>query len=338
MHTRRWGAAIVALGTVAALAVSVPATHAEAAKSVPAREAPFTVTLITGDRVTVSGDRVTFEHGQGRAGIRVSSRLVDGHRHVVPSDAMPLLRQGRLDDRLFDVTTLREFGYTGDSDLPLMVKYPKNAKRAGVAARGGRVLAVSGLLATKTSRAERAALWTSMTTGPSTARTLSPGVERVYLDGRRELSLDVSAPQMGAPAAWQQGLDGTGVTVAVIDTGIDATHPDFAGRIAASANFTDDESTDDLVGHGTHVASIIAGTGAKSGGKHRGVAPGAQLAIAKACKSRCSESALLAAMEWAAPTLRSWTRWSRPSTTSPRSTAPCSWPRRATSAFDRRRR
>jgi subtilisin family serine protease len=294
----------VALGTAAALTVAAPfAAAAEKAppSPAPAGPKPFTVTLITGDRVTVSGERVTFEHGPGRAGIRFSSRIVDGHRHVVPSDAMPLLRQGRLDDRLFDVTTLREFGYTGDSELPLLVKYPKNAKRAGVAARAGRVLAASGLLATKTSRAERAALWTSMTTGPSTARTLSPGVERVYLDGQRDLSLDVSVPQIGAPAAWQQGLDGTGVTVAVIDTGIDATHPDFAGKIVASANFTDDESTDDLIGHGTHVASIIAGTGAKSGGKYRGVAPGAKLAIAKACQSHCSESAILAAMEWAAP-------------------------------------
>nr|WP_221381541.1 S8 family serine peptidase [Actinoplanes polyasparticus] len=304
MRTRRWVTAAVALGTAAALTVAVPsAAAAENAppRPAPAGQKPFTVTLITGDRVTVSGDRVTFEHGPGRAGIRFSSRIVDGHRHVVPSDAMPLLRQGRLDDRLFDVTALREFGYTGDSDLPLLVKYPKNTKRAGVGARAGRVLAASGLLATTTSRAERAALWTSMTTGPSTARTLSAGVERVYLDGQRDLSLDVSVPQIGAPAAWQQGLDGTGVTVAVIDTGIDATHPDFAGKIVASANFTDDESTDDLVGHGTHVASIVAGTGAKSGGKYRGVAPGAQLAIAKACKSRCSESALLAAMEWAAP-------------------------------------
>ncbi|WP_250009900.1 S8 family serine peptidase [Actinoplanes sp. M2I2] len=258
----------------------------------------------------MSGQRVTFEHGPGRAGIRFSNRLVDGHRHVVPTDAAPLLRQGRLDKRLFDVTTLREFGYTGDSDLPLMLEYPKSGQRKGPAGvraavkgttRVGRDLPGSGLLATRTTRAERAELWSSLTTGTSTARTLTPGIDRVHLDGKRQLSLDASVPQIGAPTAWQQGLDGTGVTVAVLDTGIDSTHPDFAGKITSTANFTD-EPGEDLNGHGTHVASTIAGTGARSGGKYRGVAPGAKLAVAKVCgEADCPESNILAGMEWAAP-------------------------------------
>ncbi|HEY0001672.1 MAG TPA: S8 family serine peptidase, partial [Actinoplanes sp.] len=96
-------------------------------------------------------------------------------------------------------------------------------------------------------------------------------------------------------------LDGTGVTVAILDSGIDATHPDFAGKIVANQNFTPDPTTDDLVGHGTHVASIIAGSGAKSGGKYRGVAPGAKLAIGKVCSTEfCEESSILAGMQWAA--------------------------------------
>ncbi|MEV6495673.1 S8 family serine peptidase, partial [Actinoplanes sp. NPDC051633] len=112
----------------------------------------------------------------------------------------------------------------------------------------------------------------------------------------------VSVPQIGAPAAWQQGLDGTGVTVALLDSGIDATHPDFAGKLAAVQNFTTAGSADDTVGHGTHVASIIAGSGAKSGGRYRGVAPGAKLAIGKVCETDfCDESAILAGMQWAAP-------------------------------------
>ena len=76
--------------------------------------------------------------------------------------------------------------------------------------------------------------------GTAIARSLRPGVDRIWLDGKRELSLDVSVPRIGAPAAWQAGFDGTGVTVAVLDTGIDATHPDLAGKIVEARSFTTD--------------------------------------------------------------------------------------------------
>ncbi|MGH2900759.1 MAG: S8 family serine peptidase, partial [Solirubrobacteraceae bacterium] len=95
---------------------------------------------------------------------------------------------------------------------------------------------------------------------------------------------------------------GTGVTVAVLDTGVDATHPDLAGRVAEQREFIDDGlGTSDVVGHGTHVASTIAGNGAASGGKFRGVAPDATLISGRVCEPRgCPGSAILAGMAWAA--------------------------------------
>jgi subtilisin family serine protease len=72
--------------------------------------------------------------------------------------------------------------------------------------------------------------------------------------------------------------------------------------VASRQSFVPDENTDDLDGHGTHVASIIAGTGAASDGKEKGVAPGARLHIGKVLADDGSGeiSYALAGMEWAA--------------------------------------
>src|SRR5262249_34369759 len=72
----------------------------------------------------------------------------------------------------------------------------------------------------------------------------------------------------------------------------------------AAANFLDDGlGTADAVGHGTHVASIIAGTGAASGGQFHGVAPDATLLNGRICDELgCPDSAILAGMEWAVVT------------------------------------
>lgn len=74
---------------------------------------------------------------------------------------------------------------------------------------------------------------------------------------------------------------GKGVTVAIIDSGV-APHPDLENKIVASVDFISGKTTPyDDMGHGTHVAGIVAGTGKLSNGKYRGVAPGANIAALK---------------------------------------------------------
>jgi serine protease AprX len=109
-----------------------------------------------------------------------------------------------------------------------------------------------------------------------------------YISPNRSLSgtLDYSANGVNAPVAWSAGLDGTGIGVAVIDSGI-YPHPDLLSartgrsRIVYRQSFIGGIQPDDF-GHGTHVSGIIAGTGATSnvaGSTHvlRGMAPNANL-------------------------------------------------------------
>ncbi|WP_460666899.1 S8 family serine peptidase [Kribbella swartbergensis] len=260
------------------------------------------VTLVTGDRITLSGGdpaRAAVTPGPGRAGITFSTQRTKDHLYVIPSDVRDELTSGRLDRRLFDVTGLIKAGYDDKSSkaIPVVVTYAGKARPRSAApgATVTRQLPVVNGAAMKVDKAKAASFLTGMTSARSAA-----GVEKVWLDGKREISLDQSVPQIGAPAAWQAGYTGKGVSVAVLDTGIDKSHPDLASQVAGAKNFTE-EPDEDLVGHGTHVASTIAGTAAASNGKYKGVAPDAKLYDGKVCEQGgCPESAILGGMEWAA--------------------------------------
>ena len=65
-------------------------------------------------------------------------------------------------------------------------------------------------------------------------------------------------PKIGAPDAWSYSM-GEGVTVAILDTGVDGSHPDLAGKLVPGWNCYDDNSdTSDVYGHGTKVAGVVA--------------------------------------------------------------------------------
>ncbi|MBI3538181.1 MAG: S8 family peptidase [Chloroflexi bacterium] len=125
-------------------------------------------------------------------------------------------------------------------------------------------------------------------------------VEMIWFDEPVHTMLDESVPLIGAPQVWAAGFSGKGITVAVIDTGIDLDHPDFAGRIALTKDFTG-EGYFDGSGHGTHVSGTIGGTGKASDGKYRGVASECTLIAAKVLRGDGSGnmSDVMAGVEWA---------------------------------------
>jgi serine protease AprX len=104
---------------------------------------------------------------------------------------------------------------------------------------------------------------------------------------------------LGVRQVWDMGYDGSGISVAVIDSGI---FPDQDFRmIKRAVSFNPNSVTNsDVYGHGTHVAGIIAGNGIDSTGFYQGIAPGVELISLKISDGTglAYESDTVAAMEW----------------------------------------
>ncbi|MFC0623657.1 S8 family serine peptidase [Kribbella deserti] len=300
--------ALVGAIAASALLVTSLTTRGPDATAAAATERPGaekSVTLITGDRVFVRpvgkswqvrivkapriGGREGFLRQAGPAGVT-----------VIPLSVAPLVRRGQLDRALFDVTGLIDQGLDDSQTktLPLLVR--TNGTRsagASAAALGRRIRSlpkanIAAVDAPKPALGE--------TFAALSALRMPAGVTKIWLNGRLKPVLDQSVAQVGAPAAWQAGHTGAGVKLAVLDSGYDRQHPDLAGAVRESEDFTG-EGIQDTVGHGTHVAATAAGRGAASGGRYTGVAKGADLLIGKVCVvSGCPYDAVLAGMQWAA--------------------------------------
>ncbi|MGN6218700.1 MAG: S8 family serine peptidase [Microbacterium sp.] len=314
----------LAIGIAGIGLASLPAAAgpAPAASPVPAAAPNATageshaVTLITGDRVTVtdmSDGTHTVLVDTAVEGAGVKTYEVGDDLHVVPDGAMPYLAAGALDEDLFNVSLLLDYGYDDASvdATPVIVEQEDATARTFSAPVPGlevqAALPSIGGAAATFGHDEAAAAWQALTAPAarslSATPTLGGGIQAIHLDGKVKATLDSSVPYIDAPAAWAEGYTGEGVTVAVLDTGYDDTHPDLQGRVSAdSQSFVPGEEVDaDPNGHGTHVASTIAGTGAASAGTHRGVADDAQLLVGKVlgADGYGQDSWIIEAMEWA---------------------------------------
>ena len=325
---------LVAVATIGALGAapltSLPAgaepSHADRADhAAPAKSRGdaglYRITLLTGDVVALQ------VNPGGRQAAWVADPIderrppqvyeQDGDVHVVPADASPYVASGALDPNLFNVSLLAQQGFddAATDELPLLIEAPAQAPETAMPATPDgtdRVLELDSVntVSVTADKADIRSAWTDLRGARPAATTSTdaslPGGKRVWLNGKVEATLDESVPQIGAPEAWAAGYDGAGTTVAVLDTGYDATHPDLAGRVVEAKNFTGNTDPDGSVavdgnGHGTHVASTVGGSGAASDGERKGVAPGTDLIIGKVLDDSGdgSEDQIIAGMEWA---------------------------------------
>jgi serine protease AprX len=136
-----------------------------------------------------------------------------------------------------------------------------------------------------------------------------PEIASVTIDHPMNAADETTDQAIGATSAWNSGFNGAGVTVAVIDSGVNDNHPDLQGpngsRVLYHQDFTGTPTTNsssaqyDLYGHGTHVAGIIGGNGALSGGQYQGVAPGVTFVDLRALDQNGagSDSTVIAAIQ-----------------------------------------
>ncbi len=139
-------------------------------------------------------------------------------------------------------------------------------------------------------------------------------IERIWSNSPREITsssapiedshsvLNYVSPVdiMGARNLWDQGYNGSGIVIAVLDTGVDILNPDLT--INAFASFVEGDSLPlDTDGHGTYAASIAAGSGNRSGGLYAGIAPGATILAGKVLLAGFAvPSWIVSGIEWAA--------------------------------------
>ncbi|WP_405676679.1 S8 family serine peptidase [Streptomyces sp. NBC_00868] len=315
---RRWQLLSAATAVpLLASGLAVLQAPAQAAPSKPTAtakpSATHKVTLVTGDVVTVTttadGKQIADVDRPDSAVGGVKIQQIKGDLFVVPDEAVPLLGTDRLDRRLFNVTDLIEMGYDDakSAAVPLIATYTQPRSGAAVeptAPQGSRLTRklkdIHGAVLS-TEKKQARTFWSSV--APQGSATLGAGVAKLWLDGRVKANLKESVPLIGATEAWAAGYTGKGVKVAVLDTGIDVNHPDFAGLIDGTASFVPDEAVTDVNGHGTHVAGTIVGSGAASGGDNKGVAPGADLFVGKVlggAEGYGQDSWVMAGMQWAA--------------------------------------
>ncbi|MFB6254224.1 MAG: S8 family peptidase, partial [Halobacteriaceae archaeon] len=260
-------------------AIYTKSTQAGVSPQNPDRQVVANVTLISGQTVTIieNGNQTLY---------RVTPRNATMYR-INTQHGIYIFPKGvnfsKFHPIFFNITFLRQQGWTNNATSAIPVIVRKDNDVSGFSASLNNTLGtVKGYTFRRSlPRADAASINISKANAQTIYRRLksSTDIKRIYPDIKVRVTLNKANEYVSAPTARSRfNVSGKNITVAVLDTGIDETHPDLdEGTEILERDFTNDESTRDLYGHGTHVAGIITGDGEASNGKYVGVAPKARL-------------------------------------------------------------
>lgn len=178
------------------------------------------------------------------------------------------------------------------------------AERAVRAAGGsvGRALPLSGGFAADLPSSMQARLAAHPAVRTVTANAAVTMSDTSYdLQKYDALPPDTAWPTSTGLTAVPAGVDGRGVTVAVLDTGL-TRNADLGDRVVARVDMAPDGTGYDQYGHGSHMTGLVAGDGTASGGRWKGAAPGANIVSVKVAgwNGATDVSQVLAGLEWVA--------------------------------------
>lgn len=231
----------------------------------------YKVLLITGDVVYVANTTRGLQvlsvepadpsrTGQGFRVLNLGKKL-----YVIPNN----IDLRKYDLNLFDVAYLIKEGYTDESTYRVIAKAPHRSALVSLTAKlesAKKELSVDGRVILSKLNLISIKIGKDAESVHRVFKELleSKDVERVWLDRKVHASLFESVPLVRAPQAWSIGYNGSGIRIAILDTGIDSTHEVFyfkngTSKIVLQADFTDENDPRDFNGHGTFVASIAAG-------------------------------------------------------------------------------
>jgi len=295
-------------------------SHVVTAKDL-GREMIYDVYLITGDRVLVT-------YVNGKYLIRVKPANV--HRsfivlhkgndiYVVPTD----VNLEKFDLDLFNIRVINEIERFSVGHLPIIVKVrsdvmldefiSKLTSKRELKSIRIKPLRIIHSVVLRVPYESLPYTYKELSTSKEIVKVVPDRIVRILSNRYVAPTLYRSIHMIGAPNLWSLGYNGSGIKIAILDTGIDANHPDFfvngESKILVNVSFIDydfdgkpDEPPVDYHGHGTHCAGIATGTGGYLD-LIKGVAPGAKLLIGKVLASNVGIGFwdwIIAGIEWAA--------------------------------------